>query len=102
MQYVLHPEALNDLAAIWESIAKDSLDAADRVLEDVYDAIILLAEYPHTGHRRSDITSQPLRFQRIYSYLIAYVAEETPLLVLAVIHGRRSPRTMAGILRGRK
>jgi len=31
-------------------------------------------------------------------YLIAYAPEEKPLWVVAVMHGRRSPRLMAAIL----
>jgi hypothetical protein len=32
-------------------------------------------------------------------YLIAYAQDEKPLWVVAVMHGRRSPRVMAAILR---
>ena len=34
--FVLHPEAYSDLDDIWEYIAVDSLDAADRVREEIY------------------------------------------------------------------
>ena len=37
--FVLHPEAFSDLEEIWQYIAADSLDAADRVLEEIYKAI---------------------------------------------------------------
>ena len=40
--YVLHPEALDDLADLWEFIAKDNPDAADRVCEEIYDAVRFL------------------------------------------------------------
>ncbi len=33
--YVLHPAAFDDLDDIWEYIAADSLDAADRVLGEI-------------------------------------------------------------------
>jgi plasmid stabilization system protein ParE len=33
--YVLHPAAIDDLNDIWEYIAADSLDAGDRVLEEI-------------------------------------------------------------------
>jgi plasmid stabilization system protein ParE len=33
-QFVLHPEAYSDLNEIWEYIAADSLDAADRVVRE--------------------------------------------------------------------
>jgi plasmid stabilization system protein ParE len=37
--FVLHPEAYTDLDDIWEYIADDNLDAADRVLEEIYQTI---------------------------------------------------------------
>ena len=30
--YAFHPEALNDLDEIWEFIAKDNVDAANRIV----------------------------------------------------------------------
>ena len=99
--YAFHPEAFTDLDDIWEFIAQDNLDAADRVLQEIYDAIQSLVKAPHQGHRRSDLTSQPLRFWRVYSYLIAYTPDEHPLVVIALLHGRRNPRVMAAILRHR-
>ena len=100
--YRLHPEAYADLDEIWEFIASDSLDAADRVIEEVYDTIRRLVPFPHQGHRRPDLTSQPLRFQTVRDHLIAYASDEKPLVVIAIVHGRRSPRVIAAILRGRE
>jgi len=100
--YVLHPEAYADVDDIWEFIAEDNLNAADRVREDIYKAIVKLLPFPHQGHRRPDLTSRPLRFITVRDYLIAYAPDETPLLVIAVLHGRRSPRIIAAILRSRE
>ena len=100
--YILHPQAYVDLDEIWEFIAEDSLDAADRVREEIYQAIRALVPFPHQGHRRTDLTSRPLRFRLVRDYLIAYAPDEVPLLVVAVMHGSRSPRVMAAILRGRE
>jgi len=61
-----------------------------------------LVPFPGAGHQRPDLTSRPLRFIVVREYLIAYAPEEKPLWVLAVLHGRRSPRVMAAILRGRE
>ena len=99
--YILHPEAYTDLASIWEFIANDNLDAADRVREQIYESIKRLVLFPHQGHWRSDLTSERLRFQSVGNYLIAYAPDENPLLVLAILHGRRNPRTVAAILRNR-
>jgi len=38
----------------------------------------------------------------VREYLIAYAPEEKALWVVAVMHGRRGPRLMAAILRGRE
>ena len=100
--YALHPEALADIDEIWEYIARDSLDAADRAVETIFETIARLAASPQQGHPRPDLTSAPLLFWRVYSYLIAYAPTERPLWIIAVIHGQRSPRVMAAILRDRQ
>lgn len=100
--YDLHPEAANDLDAIWDFIAADSPDAADRVIADILGTIEGLVTFPQQGYRRLDLTSRPLRFTNARNYLIVYAPDEKPLWVVAVIHGRRSPRVMAAILRGRQ
>jgi len=61
--FVLHPQAYTDLEEIWEHIATDNLDAADRVVEEIHQAIQSLTAFPYTGHSRPDLTARPLRFQ---------------------------------------
>jgi len=100
--YALHPGAFADLDDIPDYIAQEDPDAADRVMSEIFDAIRRLLAFPHQGHRRSDLSSRPLRFFLVRDYLIAYAPDEKPLWVVAVIHGRRSPRVMAAILRGRE
>ncbi|MGB7848698.1 MAG: type II toxin-antitoxin system RelE/ParE family toxin [Candidatus Acidiferrum sp.] len=70
--FVLHPDAFADLEEIWEFIAGDSLDAADHVLEEIYEAIRSLAPFPKVGHIRSELTARPLRFHPVRDFLIAY------------------------------
>jgi plasmid stabilization system protein ParE len=100
--YDFHPEAAVDLDEIWDFIAEDNLDAADKVIADILASIDALVPFPHQDHKRPDLTSRPLRFTVVREYLIAYAPEEKPLWVVAVIHGRRSPRIMAAILKGRE
>jgi plasmid stabilization system protein ParE len=71
-------------------------------MSEIFDAIGKLVPFPHQGHRRPDLSSWALRFTLVREYLIAYAPDEAPLLVVAVIHGRRNPRVMAAILRGRE
>ena len=100
--HALQPEAYEDLDDIRGYIAQHNPDAADRVITEIFDAIRALVPFPHQGHRRPDLSSRPLRFILVRDYLIAYAPDEKPLWVVAVIHGRRSPRVMAAILRGRE
>jgi plasmid stabilization system protein ParE len=72
------------------------------VIVEIFNAVERLVPFPHPGFRRSDLTNRPLRFVRVHDYLIAYAPDEKPLWVIAVMHGHRSPRVMAAILRGRE
>ncbi len=100
--YDFHPEARFDLDEIWEYVGADNLDAADRMMAEILSTIRALVQFPHQGHRRPDLTSRPLRFVLVRDHLIAYAPDEKPLWVVAVMHGRRNPRAMAAILRGRE
>src|SRR5579872_3175144 len=93
--FELHPGAAQDITEIWQFIAEDNPPAATRFREEILGAIRKLVTFPHQGHTRSDLTSQPLRFHIIRGYLIAYAPDERPLVVIAVIHGRRNPRILA-------
>lgn len=97
-RFVLHPEAYTDIDELWEYIAVDNIGAADRIREEIYEAISGLVAFPYQGHKRSDLTSRPLRFQVVRDYLIAYAPEEEPLLVIAVLYGRRNPHAIMAIL----
>jgi antitoxin ParD1/3/4/toxin ParE1/3/4 len=100
--FALHPLAARDITDIWEYVADNSPQAARRLREEILAAIRALVPFPNMGHKRPDLTSRPLRFTVVREYLIAYAPDEKPLWVIAVLHGRRSPRVMAAILRGRE
>lgn len=71
------------------------------MIAEILAAIRALVPFPNAGHKRPDLTGR-LRFIVVREYPIAYAPEEKPLWVVAVMNGRRSPRVMAAILRGRK
>lgn len=64
MAYVLGRDAERDLDAIWDYIAEENLDAADRTLNELFEAFELLAKNPRIGHKRKDLTSLPRRQAR--------------------------------------
>lgn len=100
--YDFHPEAEIDLVELWAYIAEDNPAAADKVTGEIIGALEPLVRFPRQGHTRSDLTGRPLRFWRVRDYLIAYAPDEKPLWVIPIMHGSRSPRAMAAILRGRE
>lgn len=65
-----------DLEEIWEFIAADSVDAADQIVEEIHRAIKALIPFPQQGYARPDLSSRPLRFQAVRSFLIVYAPEE--------------------------
>ena len=90
-RYVLSAKAESDLDDIWEYIAKDNLEAADRVRDALEKRMREIARMPGIGHSRSDIHSL-YRALSVYSYLIIYLPDTRPLQVVRVVHGARDLR----------
>jgi antitoxin ParD1/3/4/toxin ParE1/3/4 len=94
-RYILSPEAVDDLIAIWNHIKQQSsFEMADRVESVIRGRIAFLAENPGAGHWRRDLTEIPVRFFPVYSYLIVYRPESQPLQIVAILHGRRDVGTV--------
>lgn len=89
MNYVLGRGADEDLDAIWEYIARDSLDAGDEWIGKLFEAFERIARTPRMGHTREDLTTYPVRFWSVGSYLIIYRAEREPVEIVAVVQGSR-------------
>jgi plasmid stabilization system protein ParE len=87
--YVLAPAAVDDLDEIWLHIASDSVDAAERVLDELEAACVLLASRPHAGHLREDLADASVRFWSVRSYLIVYRPDRVPIEIVRFWHGAR-------------
>jgi len=55
---------------------------------------VLLAEFPHSGHWRHDLTDADVRFFSVYSYLIVYRPETKPLQIVSILHGNRDVKAI--------
>ena len=77
--YFLAPEAQLDLLEIWNHIADDSFDAADRVILKLHGEFARLALSPGIGHHRFDLAAAEYRFWVVSPYVIAYLWETEPL-----------------------
>jgi plasmid stabilization system protein ParE len=88
------PAASEDILNIWEFIARDSLEAADRILKALEAALQRLARNPGIGHLREDLADRSIRFYSVYSYLIVFRLEEEILKVVRVVHAARDVRSL--------
>ncbi len=88
-EYVLGAGAEFDLNEIWEFIAEDNIDAADRWIGKLFDAFEILARNPGIGHRRDDLTAYPILFWPVGAYLILYRVQKKLIEIVAVTQGAR-------------
>ena len=67
--FVLSPEAEEDIFEIWSYLANEvSVEFADQIESNLFDAFALLSRNPGLGHKRQDLTSIPVLFYRAYLY----------------------------------
>ena len=89
--YTLGSHAGDDLLALWEYIATDNREAADRLIDTLYQHFDRLAAFPRLGHPRSDLLPDhpTLLFWPAGAYLIIYRPDRQPIEIVAVTHGAR-------------
>ncbi len=92
--YVLTPSARQDVNDIWDCIASDNVEAADRVVDALESAMVKLAGSPGIGHWRQELADKRHRFFLVYSYLIVYRFEAEPLQVVRVLHAARDVQSI--------
>jgi antitoxin ParD1/3/4/toxin ParE1/3/4 len=95
--FVLTPLARHDLEEIWDYLARDNPQAAERVLTRIEAIIRKLARTPGMGHLREDLADRCHRFFLVYSYLIVYRAGTRPLEIIRVLHASRDIRDLLGL-----
>lgn len=96
-RYVLTPSAKPDVNDIWDYIANDSIEAADRVLDALESAMVNLAKNPGMGHWREELADKRHRFWLVYSCLIVYRHEAKPLQIVRVLHASRDVQNLLGL-----
>ena len=95
--YVLSADAACDLDEIWDCIAEDKIEAADRWIGKLFDTFEMLARMPQRGHSRVDLTDYGnVSFWPAGAYLIMYrtqISYEPPrrdfIEIVAVTQGSR-------------
>ena len=83
----LTESAQRDVEDVFERIAADDFATALRIEEELFDTFALLASRPLIGHVREELgIVDPHRAWPVYSYLIIYRPETTPLEIDRVWH----------------
>ena len=83
------PEAAAWLKDIHDYIARDSPDAAARVIEGIYQKVQMLREFPDIGYRYRSEEDGEIRILLYGHYRIAYLRRKPAEVVdvLGVFHG---------------
>jgi len=85
------PSSKADYRAIWEYVAADNPDAADRMLRTLDAKVQLLSDFPHAGRRRPELRPR-LRSFAVGSYIIFYRPIRGGMELIRVLHGARDVR----------
>jgi plasmid stabilization system protein ParE len=87
--YVVSPQARQDLIDITDYIAADSLSAALKLRDRLFEAFGQLAEQPGIGHVRDDLIARKagVKFWPVGSYLVVYRAKQPTIQVVRVLSG---------------
>jgi plasmid stabilization system protein ParE len=87
--------ALADLSAILDYIAAHSPQGARRVQGRIQILTDLLLQHSYIGRRTNDPAIRRLTITP-YPYLVFYEATESEIIIHAVRHAARDPRSMPG------
>lgn len=87
--YRLSTLAESDLEAIWRFVARDrSVEVANRLVDDITDRCVLLADHPEAGRLRDEIAAG-LRSCSVRNHIIYYRPEPGHVLIARILHGSR-------------
>lgn len=81
-------QSKQDLDEIWDYIADDNSDAADRLIDSIYAKCRLIAERPDIGRERHEIRAD-IRSFPVGNYLIFYHSQERAIIIDRVLSGYR-------------
>jgi toxin ParE1/3/4 len=88
--FVLSPEAERDLDIIKSYLLNRAGVRITRyVIRELRNGIRFVAKNPTAGHLRPELTSKPMKFWAVFSYLIVYDPSNRPVQIVRVLHGKR-------------
>ena len=87
-QSELTPEAQSDLIKIWSYIAQYNQEAANNIIDKIYQKSQTLAESPYIGTARPELAPD-LRSFVVEKYVLFYQPISDGVRIVRVLHGAR-------------
>lgn len=87
-QSELSPEAQSDLIEIWSYIAQYNEEAADNLIDKIYQKSQVLADSPYIGVARPELAPE-LRSFVVEKYVLFYQPISDGVKIVRVLHGAR-------------
>jgi toxin ParE1/3/4 len=94
MSYKISKRADSDIDEIWDYIATDNPEAADRFERDLRELFQIIARLPNAGRNREDLAGGSYRSWPFRAYVIIYRVHGRQVTVVRVIHGARDLRKL--------
>ena len=99
-KFYLSPAALDDLENIWNFIALDNPEAANRVIDAAYRTFGILLQHPELGRVRriaqGEHEVRSFLINDFQNYLVYYQPAPDGIKVLHVLHGARDQSQLFG------
>ena len=89
---VLSSPARADLHDIWEFVAAESEQSADRLIDKISEAMFSLADFPLRGHVPWAIADLGILSLTVGNWLVLYQVRADAVDILRVVHGARDLR----------
>jgi len=83
------PQALEDLQSIQTYIARDSVEYADLIIDQIVQAVARLENHPRSGRIVPELGLSSIREVIVGSYRIVYLLAGVDAFILTVFHGAR-------------
>lgn len=88
--YLLSKDAREDLNEIWDWIAADNEQAADKLAQEILAACEHVGNHPALGRERPEWVRIPFRFFLVRrNYWIVYNPDRGPVEILRILHAAR-------------
>jgi toxin ParE1/3/4 len=84
-------DAERDLDQIWIYIARDNMDGANRLVDELTARFVIIGSSPEMGRTRDELKSG-LRSHPVSNYIIYYREMQGYISIVHIIHGARDPK----------